>query len=67
MTDADSGEKFSTDGEWGYGAQVGLDISLIKTVAIVTGLRYQRIDLKVDQDTLSVNPLYAKVGVALRF
>lgn len=67
VTDSETGEKFDTDAEWGYGAQVGLDISLFKSVAIVTGLRYERLDLSVDQDELSINPLYAKVGIAFRF
>ena len=67
IKDSETGEKLSTSGEWGAGVQVGLDISLIKTVAIVTGLRYQRLELTVDQQELAINPLYAKVGIAFRF
>ena len=67
VKDAETGEKLSTSGEWGAGLQVGLDISLIKTVAIVTGLRYQRLELTVDQQELAIDPLYAKFGVAFRF
>jgi len=67
VTNLETGEKLSTDSEWGYGLQVGLDISLFKSVAIVTGLRYQQVDLTVEDESISVNPLYAKVGVAFRF
>ena len=67
ITDLETGEKISTDSEWGYGAQVGLDISIIKSVAIVTGLRYTQLDIGADGESLAVNPLYAKVGVAFRW
>ena len=65
--DTIDGEKIPTDSEWAYGAQVGLDISLVKSVAIVTGLRYTQLDVSGDGDSLAVNPLYAKLGIAIRF
>jgi hypothetical protein len=57
----------SADNEFAYGAQVGLDISLFKSVAIVTGLRYLQLDLQADDQNLAVNPLFAKAGVAFRW
>ena len=61
------GETLSTDSEFGYGAQVGLDISLIKSVAIVTGLRYTKLAISADGEDVDVDPLFAKVGVAFRW
>ena len=61
------GESFSTDSEYGYGLQVGLDISLIKSVAIVTGLRYTKLGITADDQDVDVDPLFAKVGVAFRW
>jgi outer membrane protein W len=61
------GDTLSADSQFSYGAQVGLDISLFKSVAIVTGLRYLQLDLKTDEQDLAVNPLFAKVGVAFRW
>jgi outer membrane protein W len=57
----------STDSEWGYGAQVGADFSIFKTVAIVTGIRYQQVDISADGESISINPLFAKAGVAFRW
>jgi outer membrane protein W len=61
------GETISTDSEWGYGVQVGADFSLFKSVAIVTGLRYLQLDVSAEGESIDVNPLYAKVGVAFRW
>lgn len=62
------GESTSTDSEWAYGAQVGVDFSLIKSLAIVTGLRYQVMDITPgSEDGVGVNPLIAKVGLAFRW
>jgi outer membrane protein W len=65
--DTIEGETIPTDSEWAYGAQIGLDFSIIKSVAIVTGLRYTQLDVTGDEDSVAVNPLYAKIGVAIRF
>jgi len=61
------GETVPTDSEWGYGLQVGADFSIIKSVAIVTGLRYVKLDIGADGESLSIDPLYAKIGVAFRW
>jgi hypothetical protein len=63
------GSKISTDSEWGYGAQVGADFSIFKSVAIVTGLRYLSLDVSPSDggESVSINPLYVKVGVAFRW
>jgi outer membrane protein W len=63
------GESTGVDSEWAYGAQVGCDFSLFKSVAIVTGLRWQTMDISPDDvgESLSVDPLYAKVGIAFRW
>ena len=61
------GGTIPTDSEWGYGLQVGADFSIIKSVAIVTGQRYLSLDVSGDGDSVGVNPLYAKVGVAFRW
>jgi outer membrane protein W len=61
------GDSISADSEFAYGAQVGLDISLIKSLAIVTGLRYTQLDITADDTTVAVNPLFAKVGLAFRW
>jgi hypothetical protein len=68
ISDTD-GDSTGVDSEWAYGAQVGTDFALIKTVAIVTALRWQRMDISVkDVDgSLGVDPLFAKVGVAVRW
>lgn len=57
----------SSDGETAYGVSVGADFALIKTIAIVAGLRYLQLDLTSDGETLDVNPLISRVGVAFRF
>ena len=40
---------------------------MIKSVAIVTGLRYVKVVIGADRDSLSIDPLYAKIGVAFRW
>ena len=57
----------SADSEWGYGGQIGADFSLIKSVAIVTAIRYTMVDLNADGDSISIDPWFAKVGFAIRF
>jgi len=67
VKDVDTGETASADSEFAYGAQVGLDISLVKSIAIVAGLRYTQLDITADDQTLAINPLFSKVGVAFRW
>ena len=63
------GDEAGVDSEWAYGAQIGTDFALIKTVAIVTALRWQQMDLSPSDgdESIGVNPLYAKVGIAVRW
>jgi len=57
-----------TDSEHAYGASVGLDIGLGSHVAIVTGLRYLRLDLTpTGQQSAKIDPLFSRVGLAVRF
>jgi opacity protein-like surface antigen len=61
-------ETVSTDTETAYGVSLGLDIGLGENLAIVTGLRYLRLDVTPeDSDGISVDPLFARVGLAWRF
>jgi outer membrane protein W len=60
-------ENVSADSEWGWGAQIGCDFSLVKSVAIVTGLRYSVVDVNAEGDSITIDPIFAKVGVAIRF
>lgn len=61
------GETISADSEWGLGLQVGADFSIIKAVAIVTGLRYVKVDVGAEGESIGVDPLFATVGVAFRW
>jgi outer membrane protein W len=61
------GDDVSADSEWGYGAQIGMDFSLIKSVAIVTGIRYTTVEVSAEGDSITVDPLFAKVGIPIRF
>jgi outer membrane protein W len=57
-----------TKSETAYGASVGIDIGLGKTLAIVGGVRYLKLDLTPeDGDGVGVDPLITRVGVAIRF
>jgi opacity protein-like surface antigen len=62
------GDSVGTDSEFAWGAQIGLDIGLGDTVAIVLGLRYLNLDLSSDLGgDLGVDPLIARAGIGLRF
>ena len=61
------GETISADSEWGYGAQIGADFSIFKSVAIVTGLRYISLEVGADDESIGVDPFFATVGVAIRW
>jgi outer membrane protein W len=59
----------TTKNENAWGASLGLDIGLGKTVAIVGGVRYLDLDLRAQDigGSVSINPLLSWIGVALRF
>ena len=64
----DSGPVIETDDEFAYGASLGIDIGLGETVAITGGLRWLKMDLPLeDLSDVGVDPLFARVGLALRF
>ena len=67
--DAIDSEDVELDSEWGYGAAVGFDIGLGKTVAITGGVRYVKLDLASDgfDNDLAFDPVIARVGLAFRF
>lgn len=57
-----------TDSDNAWGAGVGLDIGLGKHVAFTSGLRYINTDLNLQGGpSISVNPLVARLGIALRW
>lgn len=57
-----------TDDEFSWGAQVGVDISLVKIVALVIKVSYMNLDIKPEGgDALAVNPLFADVAIAIRW
>ena len=64
----DIDEVDNVDDEATFGAVAGLDIGLGEKFAIVGGLRYLALDVTPeDTDGISVDPLFARLGVAFRF
>jgi outer membrane protein W len=67
----DDGTSAGTDSEVAYGAAVGLDISFHKNFAFIGGVRWLSLDLTSDDpavdETVAVDPLFARVGFAFRF
>jgi outer membrane protein W len=64
------GDKIKVDDEFAWGAVVGVDISLVKIVALTVKVRYLDLDLTPDEsgaDSLAIDPLIANVGVAIRW
>ena len=67
------GTSESADSEIAYGAAVGLDISFNKSFAFIGGVRWLSLDITPDDptapddDSLAVDPLFARVGFAFRF
>jgi hypothetical protein len=57
----------SINDEWGYGAQVGFDIGFTKTFAITGGVRYVKLDISTDSNTVAFDPVIARAGLAFRF
>jgi opacity protein-like surface antigen len=67
-TDEIGGSEIRTNSAHGWGASAGIDIGLAPHFAVTAGLRYLNVDLKLDGNgSSSVNPLVARLGVALRF
>jgi outer membrane protein W len=64
-----NGATLDVDGETTFGAATGVDIGIGDTFAVQLGLRW--LDASVDSPSLpnavSVDPLFARVGIALRF
>ncbi|HUD70940.1 MAG TPA: outer membrane beta-barrel protein [Dongiaceae bacterium] len=63
----------SVDSETAYGVQVGLDISLGRNVAIIGGVRWLSLDITpddpsvTDDQSVAVDPLFTRLGIAFRF
>lgn len=59
------------DSEIAYGLQLGVDIGFGKTFAIYGGLRWLSLDAEPEEggavDSVGVDPLFARLGVAFRF
>lgn len=57
-----------TDSASAWGVALGLDIGLGKHFAFTGGLRYLDLPLKTDTgDSVAVNPLIGRLGIAIRF
>lgn len=66
--DAIDSEDVDLDKDWGYGAQVGFDIGLGKTVAITGGVRYIKVDIGGDDfQSVAFDPVIARLGLAFRW
>jgi len=62
-----SGE-FKTDNDVAWGASLGLEIGIGKTFALMGGLRWLNADIEPEGlDKIGVDPLFGRLGVALRF
>jgi outer membrane protein W len=66
--DAIDSDDVELNTEWGYGAQVGFDIGLGKTVAITGGVRYVKVELTgEDLSGIDFDPIIARLGLAFRW
>ena len=66
--DLGTGDRFETDNEFAYGASLGLEIGLGDTFAFLGGLRWLRADIQPEgTEKIPVDPLFSRLGVALRF
>jgi len=67
------GTSEAADSEIAYGAAIGLDIGFGKTFAIIGGVRWLSLDITPSDpstsgsDSVAVDPLFTRVGVAFRF
>jgi len=67
IKEVDTGQTVPADSEFAYGAQVGADFSLFKSIAIVAALRYTQLDISSEGESVAINPLFSTVGVAFRW
>ena len=63
------GGDINTDSEFAYGASAGVNVSLIKLLALQAGVRWLKLDVSdsVTGETLDVDPFFVNLGLALRF
>jgi outer membrane protein W len=63
------GDNVSVDDEFAWGGVVGVDISLVKVVALVVKVRYMEVDLspKDIDGSLTIDPLVVNAAVAIRW
>lgn len=61
------GDSQAIDSETTFGLSTGLDLALGKHFAIVGGLRWLDASAEAEGDSVSVDPLFVRVGVAWRF
>ena len=67
LNDKAGGGSASTDSEFAYGAQVGLDIGF-EHLKIVAGLRWLSLDITPENtDSIGVDPLIVRLGVGWGF
>lgn len=60
----------NTDSELAWGAQIGLDIGLGKTLAVTGGVRWLNLNLEGTNSSgekIAIDPLISRVGLAIRF
>ena len=55
------------DNEWAVGIQAGLDYRVYRSLWVVGGLRYSQLDVQRSTGSVGVDPLIARVGLAVRF
>jgi hypothetical protein len=64
------GGSVTIDSQWGYGAAVGIDFGFGKHFAITGGVRYIKLAVSGDSpnvDSVDINPLITRAGIAFRF
>ena len=66
--ESEFGDDVSIDSEETFGASTGIDIGLGERFAIVAGVRWLDAGAENDEgDKIDVDPLFARLGIALRF
>lgn len=63
------GGKVKIDPEFAYGVSAGLDVNVMPRLAVTGGLRWLKLQAEPDGSSgaIDVNPLFARVGVGVRF